>query len=110
MSSTETTTVMTTLRLPANIDDNVDYGIIQEMNDLTNITNAPGNESLSQFYNRSLDATTTQIVDLDPFQHNDITNITVLCIKSFIFGSIIIGAVLGNALVILAVRRNRKLR
>lgn len=35
---------------------------------------------------------------------------SVLCIKAFIFGSIIIGAVLGNALVILAVRRNRKLR
>lgn len=41
---------------------------------------------------------------------SDITQISVLCIKSFIFGSIIIGAVLGNALVILAVRRNRKLR
>lgn len=35
---------------------------------------------------------------------------SILCIKGFIFGSIIIGAVLGNALVILAVRRNRKLR
>jgi len=35
---------------------------------------------------------------------------SITCIKSFVFGSIIIGAVLGNALVILAVRRNRKLR
>lgn len=35
---------------------------------------------------------------------------SVLCLKGFIFGSIIIGAVLGNFLVILAVRRNRKLR
>ena len=35
---------------------------------------------------------------------------SVLCIKGFIFGSIIMGAVLGNFLVILAVRRNRKLR
>lgn len=40
----------------------------------------------------------------------EIRQISILCIKSFIFGSIIIGAVLGNALVILAVRRNRKLR
>lgn len=48
--------------------------------------------------------------DLDQEAESDITHISVLCIKSFIFGSIIIGAVLGNALVILAVRRNRKLR
>jgi hypothetical protein len=104
MSSTEAVT--TTFRLLTNIDDGT-----QEMNeDSTNITSAAGNDSLAQFYNHSLDTTTTQIVDLDPFEHNDITNISVLCVKSFIFGSIIIGAVLGNALVILAVRRNRKLR
>ena len=52
----------------------------------------------------------TQPADLDQSDNSDITQISVLCIKSFIFGSIIIGAVLGNALVILAVRRNRKLR
>jgi hypothetical protein len=34
----------------------------------------------------------------------------ILCVKGFIFASIIIGALLGNALVILAVRKNRKLR
>jgi hypothetical protein len=38
------------------------------------------------------------------------SNFALLCIKGFIFGSIIIGALLGNALVILAVRKNRKLR
>lgn len=38
------------------------------------------------------------------------TMYSILCLKGFIFGSIIIGALLGNALVILAVRRNRKLR
>lgn len=43
-------------------------------------------------------------------EERDIAYYSVLCIKGFIFGSIIIGAVLGNALVILAVRRNRKLR
>ncbi|XP_035894781.1 octopamine receptor beta-3R-like isoform X2 [Anopheles stephensi] len=36
--------------------------------------------------------------------------LTVLCLKSLIFGSIIIGAVLGNALVIISVHKNRKLR
>lgn len=35
---------------------------------------------------------------------------TILCIKGVIFGTIIIGAVLGNALVIISVQRNRKLR
>lgn len=53
---------------------------------------------------------TTQLSDPDGADERDITQISILCIKSFIFGSIIIGAVLGNALVILAVRRNRKLR
>lgn len=38
------------------------------------------------------------------------TDLTILCIKGLIFGTIIIGAVLGNALVIISVQRNRKLR
>lgn len=37
-------------------------------------------------------------------------DVTILCIKGIIFGTIIIGAVLGNALVIISVQRNRKLR
>ncbi|XP_031618268.1 octopamine receptor beta-3R-like isoform X2 [Contarinia nasturtii] len=36
--------------------------------------------------------------------------LTIICIKTIIFGTIIIGAVLGNALVIISVQRNRKLR
>lgn len=36
--------------------------------------------------------------------------VALICIKSVIFGTIIIGAVLGNALVIISVQRNRKLR
>ncbi|XP_055551238.1 octopamine receptor beta-3R-like isoform X2 [Wyeomyia smithii] len=36
--------------------------------------------------------------------------VAILCLKSLIFGSIIIGAVLGNALVIISVHKNRKLR
>lgn len=35
---------------------------------------------------------------------------TILCIKGLIFGTIIISAVLGNALVIISVHKNRKLR
>lgn len=36
--------------------------------------------------------------------------VIITCVKGFIFGTIIIGAVLGNALVIISVQRNRKLR
>lgn len=75
--------------------------VLHEMNFVANFTN----ETLAQNFSN-----TTQIADPDPPDATDITHISVLCIKSFIFGSIIIGAVLGNALVILAVRRNRKLR
>lgn len=73
---------------------------LQDVNYLANFTN----ETFAQTYPNA-----TQI-DLDQPDKSDITHISVLCIKSLIFGSIIIGAVLGNALVILAVRRNRKLR
>uniref|UniRef100_A0A182QZG0 G-protein coupled receptors family 1 profile domain-containing protein n=1 Tax=Anopheles farauti TaxID=69004 RepID=A0A182QZG0_9DIPT len=38
-----------------------------------------------------------------------LVELAVLCMKSLIFGSIIIGAVLGNALVIISVHKNRKL-
>ena len=75
--------------------------LLEDMNYLGNFTN----ETFAQ-----TDSNTTQLADLDRPVERDITQISVLCIKSFIFGSIIIGAVLGNALVILAVRRNRKLR
>ena len=76
---------------------------LQEMNYLANFTN----ETFAPSYSN-----TSQIADLvhTADDDSDITQISVLCLKSFIFGSIIIGAVLGNALVILAVRRNRKLR
>lgn len=35
---------------------------------------------------------------------------TLICVKSIIFGTIIMGAIFGNALVIISVQRNRKLR
>lgn len=37
-------------------------------------------------------------------------DLTILCIKGLIFGSIILGAILGNSLVIISVHKNRKLR
>lgn len=42
--------------------------------------------------------------------HNDMLQLSLVCFKGIIFGTIIIGAVLGNALVIISVQRNRKLR
>lgn len=42
--------------------------------------------------------------------HNQWPDVLVLCLKSIIFSTIIVGAVLGNALVIISVQRNRKLR
>lgn len=93
---------------------------------------------MNSFYNMTTSATSSLVDDEDEemnftsiFNETNIENYTspnnsnvegaddgemslatysVLCIKGFIFGSIIIGALLGNALVILAVRRNRKLR
>lgn len=41
---------------------------------------------------------------------NDWVNLTAVIIKGIIFSSIIVAAVLGNALVIISVQRNRKLR
>lgn len=55
---------------------------------------------------QSVNERTTTTVDLD----TKWIDLTFLCIKSVIFGTIIIGAVLGNALVIISVQRNRKLR
>lgn len=48
----------------------------------------------------------TTVTDADPKW----IDVALICIKSVIFGTIIIGAVLGNALVIISVQRNRKLR
>lgn len=76
--------------------------LLEDMNYLGNFTNETTSAQTV--------SNTTQLTDLVQPEESDITQISVLCIKSFIFGSIIIGAVLGNALVILAVRRNRKLR
>ena len=47
--------------------------------------------------------------NFDNFE-NDWVDLSVVIIKGLIFSSIIVAAVLGNALVIISVQRNRKLR
>lgn len=46
----------------------------------------------------------------DDDKYHKWTELTIMCIKGLIFITIILGAVLGNALVIISVQRNRKLR
>lgn len=60
------------------------------------------------FYSNSTNFTTINkhLNDIE----NDWVNLTVVIIKGIIFSSIIVAAVLGNALVIISVQRNRKLR
>jgi len=94
--------------MSSEIDDNVTLStdMSDDMN-FTTIYNEIVSESLTTTaYNQTIDNFSNTTISDEP----DIALYSVLCIKGFIFGSIIIGAVLGNALVILAVRRNRKLR
>lgn len=72
-----------------------------EMNYLANFTN----ETFASSYPNATQVSADLVV-----RDSEFVDKFLRCIKGFIFGSIIIGAVLGNALVILAVRRNRKLR
>lgn len=53
---------------------------------------------------------TTEAATADVSENSNWFQLAIICVKGFIFGTIIIGAVLGNALVIISVRRNRKLR
>lgn len=96
------------MKMSSEIDDNVTLStdMSDDMN-FTTIYNEIVSESLTTTaYNQTIDNFSNTTISDEP----DIALYSVLCIKGFIFGSIIIGAVLGNALVILAVRRNRKLR
>lgn len=79
----------------------VNEGDDEEMN-ITSIFN----ETNSNIENRTSSSNITTLSN----EEKSFGMYSVLCIKGFIFGSIILGAILGNFLVILAVRRNRKLR
>jgi hypothetical protein len=97
------------MKMSSEIDDNVTLSTDMSDDDMnfTTIYNEIISESLTTTaYNQTIDNFSNTTISDEP----DIALYSVLCIKGFIFGSIIIGAVLGNALVILAVRRNRKLR
>lgn len=78
-----------------------------------------GNESLSLNYNAtassittvsSINVFTSSVTETLDDDKKHVFEVTILCIKGLIFVSIIIGAVLGNALVIISVHKNRKLR
>lgn len=82
--------------------------MVDEMPVLVAFTDSVPYSSSSSDANESLfvtSPTTTAAVAEDRW-----VELTIMCIKSIIFGTIIIGAVLGNALVIISVQRNRKLR
>jgi hypothetical protein len=73
------------------------------------------NETLSVNYNGSttlspVNVFTSSVTETLDDDKKHIFELTILCIKGLIFVSIIIGAVLGNALVIISVHKNRKLR
>lgn len=98
--------------MSSEVDNNVtiNFELSDDMN-FTTISNEFVSESIAaKGYNQTIATTSTNLTDIMNSNEPDIALYSVLCIKGFIFGSIIIGAVLGNALVILAVRRNRKLR
>ena len=66
-------------------------------------------------YNITVDETIQTIINststtVDQHNDNDMFELSKMCIKGLIFGTIIVGAVLGNALVIISVHKNRKLR
>lgn len=78
--------------------------------------------SLSSTFSTATTTTATILENSSSFLHNrtnattldnpnsDWTVLFVLVIKGFVFGTIIISAILGNALVIISVHRHRKLR
>jgi hypothetical protein len=73
-------------------------------------TFAPNNFSSSDASSFGLSTTIATSFNETVPVHLDLLELSVLGIKGLIFGSIILGAVLGNALVIISVHRNRKLR
>lgn len=80
-----------------------DVNSIQSSISINGFNDTDGNDNLTTVFNTSI----------APFFQNPVSDsveLTILCIKGIIFGTIIIGAVLGNALVIISVQKNRKLR
>lgn len=79
------------------------YSFATGTDDNNNNNSSVVNDNLTSFVSTPISS-----IDVEP--PNDAIDVTLLCIKGLIFGTIIIGAVLGNALVIISVQKNRKLR
>lgn len=82
-----------------------DIGHISNLN-LTTQTQS----DVNSYNHNSSSVSTSSILESVNEEKQNWIDLTIICIKSIIFGTIIIGAVLGNALVIISVQRNRKLR
>lgn len=80
-----------------------DMPVLVAVTDTTSYASALTDTNDSSFV--TVATTTSTATDADRW-----IDLTLMCFKSVIFGTIIIGAVLGNALVIISVQRNRKLR
>lgn len=84
-------------------------GNFSSVQSTTSSTSSIQNSSVGDSVIQSIINTTSSLPDQhDP--QSDVYEMSILCIKGIIFVSIIIGAVLGNALVIISVHKNRKLR
>lgn len=93
--------------------------MIKDMSQLATTSNTISIESVNDTFNQLINSTIitpppnvyqSSINNADANDKKDVFVFIVLCIKGLIFGTIIIGAVLGNALVIISVHKNRKLR
>lgn len=75
------------------------------------VLNTSGIERTSNLTNNNnITENEPKISENDGGDERSALDLTILCIKGLIFGSIILGAILGNSLVIISVHKNRKLR
>jgi hypothetical protein len=81
-----------------------------ELNTNDSLTQFNSNFNVTPITTSSINVFTSSVTETLDGEKKDILEVTILCIKGLIFVSIIIGAVLGNALVIISVHKNRKLR
>lgn len=73
--------------------------VIVEMNNSIVLQDMNRTETfINDTYKQNYSNISTTPLTYDEVSENSLAHITVLCIKSFVFGSIIMGAVLGNAL------------
>ncbi|XP_063706246.1 octopamine receptor beta-3R-like [Culicoides brevitarsis] len=78
--------------------------------DITSISNQVNNYVYNSTISNITKSPETEMVIENDQTERSAFDLTILCLKSLIFGSIILGAILGNSLVIISVHKNRKLR